>query len=300
MRGRLVWLCLGALACAPSEDDGPAASLETCDGASGFSMVVNELTFGRQEPVGVTPGFDLDGRISEADDILGCNKPDLVSPDGVPGIDSAFSGLVPVLEQTEAAAVEGLVQDSIRSGELLLVIDVWGVDDADNDDCVSVEVVRAEGTPMLGTDGNLLDGQTFARHPTIRSGTTTTASIQDGRIVASGLSMGLELQVLDEYLAFDMTDGQFSAVRVPEADGLDDTGMNYAGEHWVGVFSGGVSTQQIVDEFALDDIDIADLIATAVPAAADLYNTETNECDRISITFEYQGIPAYIAADGAR
>jgi len=291
-----MWLLLLA-ACTPPEKGAPAAVVKTCDGASGFSMVVNELTFGRQDPVGITPGFDLDARVSEAGDILGCNKPDMVSPEGVPGIDSAFSGLVPILEQTEAAAVEGLVQDSIRSGELLLVIDVWGVDDLDNDDCVSLEVVRAEGTPMLGTDGNLLDGQTFARHATISPGTTISASIQDGFVVAEGLTMGLELQVLDEYLEFDMTDGRFSARRVSAAEGLVDTGLAYAGEHWVGAFSGGVSTQQIVDEFALDDIDIADLIATAVPAAADLYNPETNECDRVSITFEYQGIPAYIASE---
>lgn len=264
----------------PDEKKGKAGP--TCDGGEPHVAMIRELYFGRQDPVGVGPGFDLDGRVSDATDGQGCNKPDLVSPDGsLDGIDSAFSALVPVLEATEAAAVEGLIQDSIKAGELLLALELTGVDDLQDDDCVSMSMVRADGIPMIGTDGELLDAQTFERHPDIAPGVTEEAWIADGVFEARGMTMRLELQVLDEFLEFDVASGQIRGTLNPDGS-------------MTGVFAGGIPVEQILYEFDIGDIDIADLIATAVPAAADLYNPETGECDAISITFEYDSVPAYL------
>ena len=278
---RTLPLLLALFACKAEEVE-RATDASVCEGGPSRVAVVEHLVFGRQEPVGVGPGFDLDGLVSSVDDSSGCNKADLVSPDGsLEGIDSAFSALVPVLEATEAAAVEGLIQDSIRSGELLLAIELTGIDDEVDDDCINAQMVRADGIPMIGTDGNLLDAQTFERHPVIAAGQTTEAWIEDNVFEARGLTMGLELQVLDEYLEFQVTRGAIRGELHPDG-------------RVTGEFAGGIPVQQIVDEFDLGDIDIADLIATAVPAAADLQNPDTGECDAISITFQYEAVGAYL------
>jgi hypothetical protein len=151
-----------------------------------------------------------------------------------------------------------------------------------NDDCVDVAVVRGTGIPMIGTDGNLLDHQTFQRHPDIVPGTVTAASITEGVLHADGLDMALELQVLDEFLAFHVTGGRVHIEYDPL--GLGTTGY----------FSGGISVDQILAEFDLDDIGVADLIADVIPAAADLYNAETGECDAISMTFAFEALPAHL------
>ncbi|HNC98844.1 MAG TPA: hypothetical protein PKW90_22110, partial [Myxococcota bacterium] len=87
-----MWLLL--LACtAPEEVEAPADI--PCDNSEEKELAMAKtITFARRDEQGRTIGFDLDGRISEASDSKGCFKPDLVSPDGTPGIDSAFSGLV--------------------------------------------------------------------------------------------------------------------------------------------------------------------------------------------------------------
>lgn len=280
-----VWFAVAALAVAGcrKDDPKPAGKAESCDASQTRTAVINELLFARQDPVGVTDGFDLDGRTSSNLDFEGCNKPDLVGPDGAEGIDSAFSSLVPVLEATEAAAVEGLIHDAIRSGELLLVIDLAGVDDPADDDCITASVVRGDGAPMVGTDGNLLDHQTIVRHPEIAPGETAEAWLSDGVFEASGLDMRLQMQILDQALEFDLVGGRIRGTL------RDDGSID-------GVFAGGVPVAQILGELegaAIDDA-LVDLINSAFPAAADLYDPVTGTCDRISMTFAYQAIPAFL------
>ena len=97
---------------------------KTCSAAEGgetITAVVNTLTYARQVD-GIANGFNLDGVISDTSDETGCFKPDLVGPDGTQGVDNAFSALIPALESTEAVALETLIQTSINSGELLLMM----------------------------------------------------------------------------------------------------------------------------------------------------------------------------------
>ncbi|NCG20504.1 MAG: hypothetical protein GWP91_15965 [Rhodobacterales bacterium] len=268
------------LSCQGSPKDDPVND-GVCGTTEARSFVINELFFGRIDEPGVGPGFDLDGLVSEAGDGDGCNKPDLTTASGTPGVDSAFAGLVPILEATEAAAVEGLIHDAIRLGDLLLLFEISGLDSEESDECVQVDVVRASGDPLLGTDGNLLDYQTFARHAEIPPGVVATAYVEDGVLWGSDLDMAFELQVLDEYLDFHLERGQ---IRLEFAE--DGSAF--------GEFAGVVSVAQILAEFDLDDIGVADLIATAVPVAADIYNPDTNTCDWISITFRFEAVPSFI------
>src|SRR5690349_652528 len=99
----MIWFIL---ACAPPP--------ETCaTDAEPEALVVREILLGRIED-GVSEGFDLDGVVSEEDGATGCGVGDTVTPEGVPGVDNALARLIPLLELTEAVAVEGLIQNSIN------------------------------------------------------------------------------------------------------------------------------------------------------------------------------------------
>src|SRR5687768_14774767 len=121
------------------------------------TWVMREIRFVRQVD-GVSDGFDLDGVDGGLE---GCGIADFTSPDGVPGVDNAFARMIPALELTEAAAVEPLIQDAINSGQLLLLVELAGVDDTAEDECVDVGLMRGAGEALVGGDVLLVSGQTL-------------------------------------------------------------------------------------------------------------------------------------------
>ncbi len=258
---------------------------ESCgDPESTHTLVLSVLTFGRTEDDGTTWGFDLDGRVSDATDWEGCYRPDQVSPEGVEGIDSAFTLLVSPLEATEGAAVEGLIADSIVNGELILLIELSGVDDLYNDDCVDATLYRGSGTPLVGTDGVILDGQTFSINDQIDP-LVARGSIVDGAMVVSGLQVLLPLQILDAELELSLNNASLRA-------NLAEDG------HATGFFGGGVPTHQITDIAYEEDVDsLAELIEGLVDLSADLEPDDLGVCQEISLTLEYEAIPAWVLGD---
>lgn len=270
-------LLLSLLACEPPPDANTPPDPET------FAVVMSSLAFGRRDDAGATWGFDLDHHVTDAGDSQGCGHADLVDPDGLPGIDSAFSGLVPVLEASEAGAVGELVQDSVRNGELLLMVEVSGVDDPVNDECVDVRVLRGTGTPLIGTDGELLDGQTFVLAPGAQPDPLTCVPLVNGSLRAGPFELPLEMNVLDVELALGLTDAWLRLDL--SADGR--TGWGY--------FGGAVLASDIlviVDQGELEEF--ADVIRGLVNAAADLQPNAEDSCDALSIVFEYGAIDAFV------
>jgi hypothetical protein len=56
------------------------------------------ITFTRED-MGVSDGFDLDGRVSDRGDAQSCRKADFTSTDGRTGIDNQISQLLPIIEE---------------------------------------------------------------------------------------------------------------------------------------------------------------------------------------------------------
>lgn len=292
--------------CTPDEGPGSDSVLDattSCDSADdSVAYVISVLDFARIDD-GVSLGFDLDGHASEAGDPDGCRKADLVSPDGASGIDNAFAGLLPALEATEAVAVTGLLQDAIAAGDLLLMMELRGVDDLENDDCVSMAFGPAKGSPLLGNDGYLLDGQSFARDENEDQVAVEGLQIRDGTIEMSGVSFTLELQVLAAALAIEVQDASVhlstrdtERFLDPSAVTSTDTGAPDLGEGRVhaGYFGGSFSIDYMLDVLNANAIDqsLKDLINQALPLSADLKN-EAGECRNMSITFEFEATPAF-------
>ncbi|MAY79154.1 MAG: hypothetical protein CL930_11670 [Deltaproteobacteria bacterium] len=274
----LAWL-LGCGGGSSQDTGGSVAALGECDQPEVTQVaVITEMWFARIED-GVTWGTDLDGNTT------GCGIDDYVDPEGNGGIDNASGGLVPILELTEGAAIEVYLQNMINSGELLLMIEIEDVDDPMDDTCVDVNLVRALGSPTVGTDRIIESGQTFDRDPNLPSSRTEGMSISSGTLLASPLYVSLPLQYFDDHLTINI---QGSTLRVDQ--GVDG--------HVAGYLAGGVLTEEITSFVdGRGDIDIGDLMISLLETNADLWPDENGDCKGISFVLEYRAKPAFFYLD---
>jgi hypothetical protein len=240
--------------------DGSAAGATSCDAPDRNLMVMlNVIRFAREGEGGRVPGLDLDGRVSTIEDPMGCFLADATSPEGTPGVDAAFTTLLPALEAVGGDAIEGLVQSAINMGELLLAVELTGVDDPYNDDCVQVRISRGTGVPSLGTDGQLLAGH--------------------GVLEAGPLELALPLQVFDRSILFNVRQAR---VRIE---------VNPGGE-WTGVMGGAVLVEEI--NTLADDVGelVSDVLKAVVGDSADLLPNEAGVCEALSVSL------VFVARDG--
>ncbi len=255
----------------------------SCEGGETIVGVISVISHARRNE-GVAWGFNLDDVTSTFTDPIGCFKEDLTDPNGTPGIDNAFSALIPALESTEAVALETLVQDSIYNGNLLLMFEITGVHDRKNDDCVNVGVWRGRGSPLVGTDEALLHNQSFYRDLDLPNSYIEGMQIIDGSLVATPLDIELPVQVLDESLNFFLSDG---GIRI---DFNEDDTMQ-------GFFGGAVPIEALTDITSLNDVNLPDFVIDLVESAADLYPKEDGSCAKMSLAFEYNAIPAFFTLE---
>jgi hypothetical protein len=269
-------------ACGEKHTDTSDAAL-TCYEGDTIVGVVSSITHARRDN-GVVWGLDIDGVNSANTDPTGCYKEDLVDPNGNTGIDNAFSALIPALESTEAVALESLVQQSINNGNLLLMVEIAGVNDWQNDDCVNVSIWRGQGTPLIGTDGNLMTHQSFFKDQSMPNSHIEGMKIVDGVLVASPLNVELPVQVLDEDLNFKMSDGGIHI-------SLTEDG------HMSGFFTGALPISTLTDITTLPDVNLPEFVQDLVASAADLYPQEDGSCAAISVAFEYTAIPGFFTLE---
>lgn len=262
----------------PEGDDRPDDA--SCDGRGPEQVLVaRRLAFARlNEAAGISEGFDLDGALG------GCGVDDYTDPDGVTGIDNAMAKLIPVLETTEAAVLEPLLQDSVNSGAMLLMFGLTDLDGEADDACVDVDVFKGLGIPMVGYDGWILPNQTFEVNPDTPVTAAPTAALVDGRLDVGPLdTVQLKITILDLQATVTLHDVRLRFE--PEAEG-----------RWTGLVAGGVVVQDIVDVATLQNVDPAvfELIGPFLELLADLAPDETGTCTQISMTLEFDAVPAFV------
>ena len=260
-----------------------AMDLQQCTTGETIVGIISSITHARRND-GVVWGLDIDGVNSASSDPTGCYKEDLVDPNGNVGIDNAFSALIPALDSTEAVALESLVQQSINNGNLLLMVEISGVDSWQNDDCVDVSVWRGSGTPLVGTDGKLMTHQSFFKDTEMPNSHIEGMKIVDGRLVATPLNVELPVQVLDEKLSFEMSNGGI------HIDLTEDGFMS-------GFFTGAIPINTLTDITTLPDVNLPEFVQDLVASAADLYPQDDGTCSAISVAFEYTAIPGFFTLE---
>lgn len=273
----------------PKVDSGASSELATCgDPTETEAFVITSMAFTRENSPDSIEGFDLDSVASALHDPQGCGHADYTDTAGTPGIDNAFASLVPVLESIGAGAVEGLITDAINSGELLVLLELQRVESIEADTCVDLEVYRGDGVPLMGTDGAIQMDQTFALDASRPSTSASGGSIEGGVFEIRGVVIELPVQILDEFLEFELEGG---AVQLAwQEDGTA-----------VGRLAGGVSVASLAGQIAaISDIGgLQDVVPPLLEEAADLWPDENGACTHLSIGFEITARPAFVLTDGA-
>jgi len=282
-------ILLLALACgAPSTSaDSAEPDLSTCDASGGRQhWVLNSLLFVRVEEDGSSDGFDLDGAVTDFGDSAGCGIPDMVSPTGQVGVDNAFARLIPVLETTEFISAETIIDAHIKNGEILLIPEIAGAEDLQQDECVSIALRRGTGEPMTDTTGSMLPAQTFDLDPEFPAVEIPEVSIVDGQVEGGPITLDLALDILDASIRFTLLDGMIR-YQVHE-DGTIS-----------GVVGGGLSTDQLREVSQAANImdDVFELIDSLVDSVADLAPDAEGQCTQVSVTLKFTGVPVYVFED---
>lgn len=267
-------LTLLTAACVPSS---------ACEGGEPELVVVSRLSSATIEG-GVSVGFDLDGRVSDATDAEACGVADFVHPDGTPGIDNSMGTLFDALAAVGGAAVEDLVAEAIATGELLLLFELTGVDDPLDDSCVQLRVLRGSGSPGTGADGRILSGQTFELRDDVQPILVEGQSLEGGRLLAEGFEMDVPVVIFETPLEFTLQGS------VLEMD-IDTDGQVR------GVLAGGISSDDLRSTGESIDEGVAAAVEAAVEHNADLAISPTGFCQAVSTVLEFEAVPAFLFAD---
>ena len=267
-------------ACQASQEAAPIG-LECSTGGDSQLLLLSQIWFPR-EVDGISPGFNLDSDVTAAGGPGGCGVSDMTSPDGEPGIDNAFARLRPALDLTEASALELIIQEAINSGGLLATVQLDGLHHPTDDACVDLRVQGAVGEPLVGADGIPLPGQTFDPDLSTNPSVLTDLNMLDGQIEGGPVDMSLPFFFLDADVVFQITDGRIRMTQ--DAEG-----------NWTGVLGGGLPTQALSDLAHNTGIgeEVEQLLDSLLGLVADLNPDENGECQDISVTLEFEAVPAF-------
>jgi len=235
-------------------------------------FVIDQILFARRGDEG-TWGFDIDEQDSSPLDSQGCFHEDLTDPMGNKGIDNALSGIVPALELTEAAAVEPLIDEAIRNGNLQFVLEIKEEE---------ITIHRGIGAAMVGTDGRILDSQSFAVEAEPLQ--TLPFVLDQETSLAKGLEFPLGVSVMGKDIHLHMYNGglRWSA----QEDGT-----------LFGVLGGGIPTVNLIDITAIEEVGPNELFRSFIEDTADLFPDDEGKCQYFSAAFTFHAIPAFLIVD---
>lgn len=270
---------LGALGAGCGGGAGDGTSPETGDSELAASRwgAITQIELTRKAEDGSVPGFDLDGEVTPAGTGGPCPFTDRSDESGRQGIDNQLAELTPILEQFVGGAVDGLIQGAVNEGRLLLLFEL-------SEAPARLTIRRGEGKPYLGTDGVILDGQTFALADEPPLVDTSDVTVDEaGQVNAATEELTLPVSILREEFDLNLRD-----VRVrltPTTDG-----------GWQGHLGGGFPVDTIVDVAYRASPYEGERMEGPMRALADLLPLD-GACTRMSAALAVHAVPAYVFAD---
>ena len=207
-----------------------------------------------------------------------------MDPEGRPGIDNQLALLVPDIEKTFGDAPDGLIQGAINNGELVILMQMEGVDDLADDGCVNLSVVVGQKrAPSLGTDGVIEAYQTFHPDPDAMVNEVKAGRIEDGVMTAGPFDVAIPLAIFD--VSFTM---HFHQAWVRAA--IDEEGK------MKGYLGGGIVPEEIVDGVGQGAglQDVIPALGVVMRAASDLEQDEDGKCRQLSATLSFEAVPAFV------
>lgn len=196
-----------------------AMTPRTCMGGDTYTYVLNVIDYAAPDS-GISEGFDIDGMVSDATDVMSCNKVDFTSPApaSAPGVDNQMGVVLDLVRGF--VDVSMAVSEGLSEGTLIVLLQVRHVDDLMTDDCVTLDVLFGRlpmgvSMPALDGMGRILAGQTFDINASrsFMPGTMTPLVSFPGSVIAGGT---LEVQSLGTWPVDFPTDMGRATVNVME------------------------------------------------------------------------------------
>jgi hypothetical protein len=260
--------------------------VDPCTAGELSRIVITGLAYTLPDENDQINGFDLDKYVTEIGDDEGCGHEDMTSPNGIEGIDSAWSRLAPVLDSIGASQIQDYLQAAIDNGDLLIVMEFSGLNGPLGpdltDECAMLTLRRGSGTPLMGNDGTILADQTFYLDTEVPSTNTVPVTFESGVMTAHGVDMTLPVQLLDEYVTLILNQSSL------QFEILEDHSVH-------GFFAGGLPIDALKERIAeINDIgDLQEAIPAMVESAADLFPDDSDECTEISLGLDFVGKNTY-------
>lgn len=234
------------------------------------------------EDQNVVPGMNLDGLVSDLDDVAGCKKRDFVSPDAIEGVDNQMGALIGLA----GVDLDGSIGEAIQTGDFLLAIEVSGIDDWASDDCVGLTVYEA-GLPA-GVESLVMAGDVIAPNQSVvideESGNTTTGRIRSGQLQGDLVDFSMTVPV--GTLVGDAS----TALPLDVKRGIFDFDLNATGLS-NGLIGGALRVQDAITSIAAIGIG-EDTVRPLIEGQADLSPNSMGVCQELSVGMVFEAVPA--------
>ena len=267
----LSFVAMSNWACGGEETDVSVASTQT--------TVVNLLTVPQVDD-GVAPGFDLDQFESDQSDGRSCYQRDLVDPAGLRGIDNQLATLAPLLNLEGEGALEGLIQQAINDGRLLILFQL----EQKTDGTYRLMMRRGKDQPLLGTNGTILSDQTLALEQSEPMAIADNLVINSQQVEIGPVDLNIPVVVFDGVYTMHLPQGRIRFT-------LDEQGRLIKGMMGGGVTS--ASLNAMMEQAAVRLPDFVVLLRSGVEQAKDLAVTSSGECEQLSMAVTFEAIPAF-------
>lgn len=253
--------------------------------------VITFATFARvlDDKKHIAEGLDVDGLVSPDGDGPSCGMKDFTSPDGEPGIDNQFGGLLPIIEGYVGSENIGqLLATAIADGQLLILMTIEDLDDPVNDDHVTVHIAAGTGLPLLDTQGKFITYQTFGIDRVTAPVSTIPGSVKDGVLHLGPGEAVLPVRVLDARFNLDLY-GVKGRIELTPDDG--------GGLHMKGILAGGLAVSDFKGIITSLNIgsDVISMATGLIGLLADLaLDDEDGKCKQVSAGLRVEATPAFV------
>ena len=257
---------------------------------------------------GISSGFNLDGEVSQLAGDTGCGRSDFVDEHGRQGVDNQFAELIPVLDPILGQPLNEALERTISEKAFIILLEVQGIDHPLEDDCVQVNLFRATPQVLVGNDGYLLEGQSYAIDPDLPWAKAPQAWIEDGRVITTGFELELPISFsaitlnlfLDQsYLEFDLnstlsTDEEGST---PQSTETQSNPLASLPSEIQGILGGSLPLEPLIETIADIEASIVGVARQLLLTKADLAPNEAGLCQAISIAWTFEARQGYLYLD---
>ena len=249
--------------------------------AKSHANVMRTVEFFKEEEDGVLRGFNLDNTISDGSETESCGIVDQVSPEGEAGVDNQLGILWKTLEPLVGEAVEALLYNAVNDGRLLMMIELSGVDDLQNDESIGLSFFRGKAKPIIGAQGRIVPDQTFKVDTDFPSSFFSNIQIQNGEVQAGPVEFAIPIEIFDANFEFRVREGQVR-FKIREDGSFE------------GIMGGRVVLKDVLDQLLESNAaQEARLVQPIFENNADLGYKE-GQCTEISVAFGFTGTQAFV------